>query len=169
MRISVEPESLRTLSRQLQHSSEEYLAITRTLDQAMNSLVWETSLKAAVIDEWQSARSLGEHLGALLAQLGKHLQSKADQFQETDHQYHTILEHAMISTVSPTALFAASGMDSRAILPEYGNNSTVISNPSSAAAAVGMTSGDNGDSAKQAALAGQSWTFTDPSSFEIAN
>ena len=67
--------------------------------------------------------------GLLLAQLGKHLQSKADQFQETDHQYHTILEHAMISTVSPTALFAASGMDSRAILPEYGNNSTVISNP----------------------------------------
>lgn len=169
MRISVEPESLRTLSRQLQYSSEEYLAITRTLDQAMNSLVWETSLKAAVIDEWQSARSLGEHLGALLAQLGKHLQSKADQFQETDHQYHTILEHAMINTVSPTALFAASGMDSRAILPEYGNNPTVISNPSSAAAAVGMTIGDNGDSAKQAALAGQSWTFTDPSTFGIAN
>lgn len=170
MRISVEPESLRTLSRQLQHSGDEYLAITRTLNQAMESLVWETSLKAAVIDEWQSARSLGEHLGALLAQLGKHLQSKADQFQETDHQYHTILEHAIVSTVSPTALFAASGMDGRSsILPEYGNFGTVISNPSSAAAAVGMTSGDNGGAAKQAALAGQSWTFTDPTSFGIAN
>lgn len=169
MRISVEPESLRTLSRQLQHSGEEYLAITRTLDQAMNSLVWDTSLKAAVIDEWQSARSLGEHLGALLAQLGKHLQSKADQFQETDHQYQTILEHVMTNTASPTALFAASGMESRAILPEHGNRYSVISNPSSAAAAVGMTSGDHGDSAKQAALAGQSFTFTDPSSYVAAN
>jgi len=168
MRISVEPESLRTLSRQLQLSGEEYFAMTRRLGQAMNSLIWETSLKAAVIDEWQSAQKLGEHLGALLVQLGKHLQNKADQFQETDHQYHSILEHAII-TVSPTALFSASGMEDRvSILPEHSSVS-VISNPSSVAAAVGMTSEEKGNSVKQAALAGQSWTFTDPSSFSIAN
>ncbi|GAB6931383.1 hypothetical protein JCM10914A_53660 [Paenibacillus sp. JCM 10914] len=168
MRISVEPESLRTLSRQLLHSGDEYLAITRTLSHAMNSLVWETSLKAAVVDEWHSAQSLGEHLGVLLGQMGKQLQRKADQFQETDHQYHSILDHVIHSTVSPATLFNASGMDGR-ILPEYGNTINVISNPSSVAAAVGMSSGDNGNSAKQAALAGQSWTFTDPSNLGIAN
>lgn len=170
MRISVEPESLRTLSRQLLQSGDQITAITNQLSQAINSLVWETSLKAAVIDEWQSAQRLGEHLGALLANMGKHLQGKADLFQETDHQYNTILEHALVGGVSPTALFAASKQEGgSSILPESGLSSSVISNPSSAAAAVGMSSGDGGNSAKQAALNGQGWTFTDPSNLGIAN
>ncbi|WP_422657187.1 WXG100 family type VII secretion target [Paenibacillus sp. EC2-1] len=170
MRISVEPELLRALSRQFQQSGEQYLAITNQLNQAMSSLVWETSMKAAVIDEWQSAQRLGESLGALLNEMGKHLQMKADQFQEVDHQYHTILEHVTAGGVSPTALFAAFKHEGgNSILPESGTSGAVISNPSSAAAAVGMNS-DNGDvSVKQAALNGQAWTFTDPSNLSIAN
>ncbi|MFC7679485.1 WXG100 family type VII secretion target [Paenibacillus sp. GCM10028914] len=170
MRISVEPELLRALSRQFQQSSEQFLTITNQLNQAISSLVWETSMKAAVIDEWQSAQKLGEHLGALLSQMGKHLQTKADQFQEVDHQYRTILEHAMIGGVSPTALFAASKHEGvNSILPESGTSGSVISNPSSAAAAVGMSSEDGISSVKEAALNGQGWTFTDPSSLSIAN
>lgn len=170
MRISVEPELLRALSRQLQQSGEQYLAMTNQLHQAISSLVWETSMKAAVIDEWQSAQRLGEHLGALLAQMGKHLQMKADQFQEADHQYRTILEHAIVGEVSPTALFAASKQEGgNSILPESGTSGSVISNPSSVAAAVGMSSEDGGNSVKQAALNGQGWTFTDPSNLSIAN
>ena len=121
MQISVEPDSLRVLSRQLQQSGEQYLVITNQLNHAISSLVWETSLKAAVIDEWQSAQRLGEHLGALLINLGKHLQTKADLFQETDLQYHSILEHAVASSVSPTSLFAASKQQGvSTILPDTG-------------------------------------------------
>lgn len=170
MRISVQPELLRSLSRQFLQSGDQFLAITHHLNSAINSLVWETSLKAAVIDEWQSAQRLGEHLGALLAGMGKQLQVKADLFQETDHQYNTILEHTLTGGVSPTALFAAykQGAGS-SILPDSAGGASVISNPSSAAAAVGMSRTDGGSSARQAALNGQGWTFTDPSALDIAN
>ncbi|WP_054958409.1 WXG100 family type VII secretion target [Paenibacillus dakarensis] len=170
MRISVEPELLRSLSRQLQQSGEQYLAMTNQLDHAIRSLVWETSLKAAVIDEWQSAQRLGESVGALLMQMGKHLQTKADQFQEVDHQYQTILEHVIVGGVSPTALFAASLHEGgKSILPESGTSGSVISNPSSAAAAVGMNPETGAVAVKEAALNGKAWTFTDPSTLSIAN
>lgn len=169
MRISVEPESLRTLSRQLKLSGDEYLAITRALNEAINSLVWESSHSTAVMNEWQSARRLGEHLGALLEQMGEYLQSKADQFQQTDHEYRTILEHVATGVVPPAALFSASRIEGpTSILPEYGNYSAVISNPSSVAAVVGVSSSESGSAVKQAALEGQGWTFTDPS-LGIAN
>ncbi|MGG1879212.1 hypothetical protein ABDI30_16805 [Paenibacillus cisolokensis] len=169
MRISVEPESLRTLSRQLKQSGDEYLAITRALNEAITSLVWESSHSTAVMDEWQTAKRLGEHLGILLGQMSQYLQSKADQFQETDHEYRTILEHVPSGSVSPAALFVASRLEGRtSILPEYGNYSTVISNPSSVAAVVGVSSSESGSTVKQAALEGQGWTFTDPS-LGIAN
>ncbi|NMO96273.1 WXG100 family type VII secretion target [Paenibacillus lemnae] len=169
MRISVEPELLRTLSRQLLQSGDQFSGITNQLSQAMNSLVWETSLKAAVIDEWQTAQRIGEHVGVLLEKMGIYLRDKADLFQETDHQYNSILEHAQVGKVSPVSLFAASQPEgASSILPQSGG-SPVISNPSSAAAAVGMTMGEGQESARKAALSGQGWTFTDPSGLGIAN
>lgn len=170
MRISVQPELLRSLSRQLLQSGDQFIAITHHLNSAINSLVWETSLKAAVIDEWQSAQRQGEHLGALLSGMGRHLQTKADLFQDTDHQYNTILDHALTVGASPTALFAAYKQGAGpSILPDSAGGSSVISNPSSAAAAVGMGKVDGGNLARQAAMNGQGWTFADPATLNIAN
>lgn len=169
MRISVEPERLRSLSRQLLHSGSQFAGISNQLGEAMNSLVWETSLKAAVMDEWNLAQRLGMQVGSLLERLGQELAGKADLFQETDHQYNSVLNHALVGGVSPVSLFAASRQEmSRSILAPAGS-SPDISNPSSVVQAVGMATAEGKESAKQAALSGQGWTFADPSRLAPAN
>ncbi|MED5017015.1 WXG100 family type VII secretion target [Paenibacillus chibensis] len=136
MRIAVEPEALRALSRQLEQSSEQIRQITAYLNQALGSLMWETSIRQSLLNQWQAANQQGEQIYTLLNEMGRNLQNKAGQFQTADQQQHSFLGSASFYN-SPVASFRAAGMQGgNSILPDYGGRSFPISNPSSAVMAV---------------------------------
>lgn len=145
MRISVEPEALRALSRQLEQSGEQIRQITASLNQALGSLIWETSIRESLLNQWQAANQQGEQIYALLSEMGRNVLKKAGQFQTADQQQHSILGSTALYS-SPVASFRAAGMQGAAsILPGYGGRSVPISNPSSAVMAVkGQNENDEG-------------------------
>ncbi|GAB6989034.1 WXG100 family type VII secretion target [Paenibacillus pini] len=143
MRISVEPESLRALSRQLEQSSEQIRQITATLNQALGSLIWEASIRQSVMNEWQVANRQSELITNLLAEMSRNIQNKAEQFHSADMQNNSILKEAPIF-VSPLAMFKLPGNQSNGpILPGY-ESTNVMSNPLSAVNAVGSQHNDDG-------------------------
>ncbi|MWV43424.1 WXG100 family type VII secretion target [Paenibacillus sp. HJL G12] len=145
MRISVEPEALRALSRQLEQSSEQIRQITASLNQALGSLIWETSIRQSLLNQWQAANQQGEQLYALLNELGRNVLKKAGQFQTADQQHHSILGSSAFYH-SPVASFRATSIQGEnSILPGYGGSNIPISNPSSAVTAVQeQGEGENG-------------------------
>ncbi|MCJ8010723.1 WXG100 family type VII secretion target [Paenibacillus sp. KQZ6P-2] len=145
MRISVEPEALRALSRQLEQSGEQIRQMTASLNQALGSLVWETSIRQSILNQWQSANQQGERLYAQLSELGRNVQQKAGQFQTADQQHNSILDSSAFYH-SPVASFRASWIQGGSpILPGYGGLNDPISNPSSAVMAVqGQGTNENG-------------------------
>ncbi|MBE9913130.1 WXG100 family type VII secretion target [Paenibacillus donghaensis] len=145
MRISVDPEALRALSRQLEQSGEQIRQITASLNQALGSLIWETSIRQSILNQWQAANQQGEQIHSLLSEMGRHVQSKAGQFQTADEQQHSILGSSAFYA-SPVAMFRAAALPGEAsILPGYGGRSVPISNPSSAVLAVqGQNGSDEG-------------------------
>ncbi|MDR0266679.1 WXG100 family type VII secretion target [Paenibacillus sp.] len=141
MRISVEPEALRALSRQLEQSSEQFRQITTSLNQALGSLIWETSIRQSLLNQWQAANQQGEQIHSMLNEMGRSVLRKAGQFQTADEQQHSILGTSVFYS-SPVAMFRASGLPGEtSILPGYGGRGLTISNPSSAVLAV---QGQNG-------------------------
>ncbi|GIP27255.1 hypothetical protein J23TS9_23850 [Paenibacillus sp. J23TS9] len=145
MRISVEPEALRALSRQLEQSGEQIRQITASLNQALGSLIWETSIRQSLLNQWQTANQQGEQLYALLNEMGRNVLNKAGQFQTADQQQHSIMGNSAFYN-SPVASFRAAGIQgSGSILPGYGGRNVPISNPSSAIMAVqGQGSSEDG-------------------------
>ncbi|WP_136604813.1 WXG100 family type VII secretion target [Paenibacillus dokdonensis] len=145
MRISVEPEALRALSRQLEQSGEQIRQITASLNQALGSLIWETSIRQSLLNQWQTANQQGEQIYALLNEMGRNVLNKAGQFQTADQQQHSIMGNSVFYN-SPVASFRAAGIQgSGSILPGYGGRNVPISNPSSAVMAVqGQGSSEDG-------------------------
>lgn len=60
MRIRVEPDVLRALSKQIQYAAEQIQQKMTVLDQAIHSLEWEVESRAAVMNEWNHSKRLGE-------------------------------------------------------------------------------------------------------------
>ncbi|MEC0240405.1 WXG100 family type VII secretion target [Paenibacillus dokdonensis] len=145
MRISVEPEALRALSRQLEQSGEQIRQITASLNQALGSLIWETSIRQSLLNQWQTANQQGEQIYALLNEMGRNVLNKAGQFQTADQQQHSIMGNSVFYN-SPVASFRAAGIQGGgSILPGYGGRNVPISNPSSAVMAVqGQGSSEDG-------------------------
>lgn len=62
MRIRVEPDVLRALSRQIQYAAEQIQQKMAVLDQAIHSLDWDIESRAAVMSEWDRSKRLGKML-----------------------------------------------------------------------------------------------------------
>ncbi len=143
MRISVEPEALRALSRQLEQSGEQIRQLTALLNQALGSLIWETSIRESLLNEWQAANQQGEQISSMLSEMGRNVHKKAGMFQSADEQHHSFLGNSALYH-SPVAMFRAVGVQGDgSILPGYGGRGIPISNPSSAVMAVQAHNGDD--------------------------
>ncbi|MCM2997503.1 MULTISPECIES: WXG100 family type VII secretion target [Paenibacillus] len=141
MRISVEPESLRSLSRQLDRGSEQIREMTLALNQALGNFRGEAAFPQSVMDEWQSAHRQGEQIYAMLKDIGKWIESKASEFQTADEQHHSILNDTLMYS-SPALMFQSAAVSGREpILPGYGLTDGTVSNPLSAVQAVHAEAG----------------------------
>lgn len=141
MRISVEPESLRSLSRHLDRSSEQIREMTLALNQALGNLRREAAFPQSVMDEWQAAHRQGEQIYGMLKDIGKWIETKATEFQTADEQHHSILNDTLLYS-TPALMFqsaAVSGGDP--ILPGYSLTDGTVSNPLSAVQAVHAEAG----------------------------
>ncbi|MBN3522486.1 WXG100 family type VII secretion target [Paenibacillus apiarius] len=141
MRIIVQPDALRALSRQLLIAAEQLNQIQSILSHALQSLAWETSVREAIMQQWQQAARLSSQIHAMLFELSRHVQTKADQFQTADQQTNSILGSAY-GIGSATALYAGMGLAGTSlILPGAGAGIGAISNPNSAVRAMGGRGG----------------------------
>lgn len=170
MRIRVEPDVLRGLSGQLQHAAEQIQQLTAGLEQTLQSLDWDVSVRETVLNYWMQAKRMSEQIHAYLHTTGMQLNQKAEQFQSVDHNYHTILSFAGQPLGRPVTMLDWSNQQSPSILPgQTLEGSGLISNPQSVVHAItGITSADAGtlnqDILKQASSSSpQDWHFTDPS------
>lgn len=136
MRISVEPDALRALSSQLKQSGEQINQIRAVLNQAMGSLVNEMATVEIIMNQWRSANLQGEQITSMLMEMANTLQIKGDQFQTVDDQPVSIYRNPTLSSFSPVAMFGANKEKDSQLLFGFGQESSIISNPSSAVAAV---------------------------------
>ncbi|WP_052675901.1 WXG100 family type VII secretion target [Paenibacillus sp. IHBB 10380] len=135
MRISVEPDALRALSRQLQQSGEQINQIRAVLNQAVDSLLNDAETMEIVMNTWRLANLQSVEMVSALMEMATTLQNKGDQFQIVDEQPFSTFHSSAISNHSPVAMFEMSKKNLQ-LLSGLGKESTVISNPSSAVAAI---------------------------------
>ena len=141
MRISIDPESLRGLSRQLQHSGEQIRQMTAVLNQALGSLTWDTAKKEALLNEWQIANRQGEQIAAILNEMGVNLQTKVEQFQQVDQQGGSFLQVPFYG--SAVSMYSVTSSKETSILGQDDiQRHKLISNPSSAISAMAAVYGD---------------------------
>ncbi|MBP2001001.1 uncharacterized protein YukE [Paenibacillus shirakamiensis] len=137
MRIRVEPEQLRNLSKNLQHSAEQLRQITAYLNQSMALLLQENAAQGPIADQWQQAQLLSEHLLSELHRLGITADTKADAFQALENE----IPSSRVKTndkvgVNASALFVGLGALRRVIIPGKYLMHDAISDPKSAVIAV---------------------------------
>lgn len=170
MRIRVEPDVLRGLSGQLQHAAEQIQQLTAGLEQVLQSLDWDLTVRETVFNHWMQAKRMSEQIHAYLYTSGAQLNRKAEEFQSVDHNYHTILSFASQPLGRPVTMLDWSNQQSPSILPgQTSERSGLISNPQSVVYAItGIPSSDAGipnwDILEHASSSSpQDWYFTDPS------
>ncbi|UHA73839.1 WXG100 family type VII secretion target [Paenibacillus sp. 481] len=138
MRIIVEPEVLRGVSRQLRSAAEHLHHIQYELHRTVNSLMWESSVKSEIMYEWSRASRLADQIKEQLSELGQHVQAKAIQFEEIDNQASSILVHDSHSR-SPAAMYMGMELGANALLLPKATAGifTSVSNPRTAIQALG--------------------------------
>lgn len=85
-RIIVVPESLRSLSSQLQRAGQEINAISSRVSGALGGLDWEARQKAGVDSQANDARSRASALASQAEALARYLANKAQAFEQADAQ-----------------------------------------------------------------------------------
>lgn len=162
MRISIDPESLRGLSRQLQQSGEQIRQMTAVLNQALGSLTWDTSKKEALLNEWQIANRQGEQIAAILNEMGANLQTKVDQFQQVDQQNGSFRQSSVPFYGSAVSMYSVTSSNEFSILgQEYGQTQKLISDPSSAISAMAALFGEPANQASGGAIDSAEWIGLD--------
>ena len=137
MRIRVEPDVLRALSRQIQYAAERIQQKMTVLDQAIHSLDWDIQSREAVMSEWNRGKRLGEEALRRLMDLSSQLERKALLFQQADMEYRSVLSHVnMVYGNAVNMLNAFQSNHSGEILPAHAADVAVVSDPLSAIAAV---------------------------------
>lgn len=137
MRIRVEPDVLRALSRQIQYAAEQIQQKMTVLEQAIHSLEWDIEARAAVMSEWSHSKRLGEDAVRRFMDLSVQLGRKALLFQQADMEYRTVLSH--VNTAYGNAVNMLNVLENNRvgeILPTHAAAATVVSDPLSAVAAV---------------------------------
>lgn len=138
MRIKMEPEQMRTLSKNLQQSAEQLRQMAAGLNQLLHSLIQESGPLGSVTEQWQQAHRLSEQLHTELHRIGKFVENKADAFQGLEHEPAAYQKGTPIAAVGTAAALYAGLLAVRnpVILPGSYKMHGVISNPESAVQAV---------------------------------
>ncbi|MNS23177.1 hypothetical protein D3C72_549850 [compost metagenome] len=138
MRIRMEPEQMRTLSKNLQQSAEQLRQMAAGLNQLLHSLIQESGSLGSVTEQWQQAHRLSEQLHTELHRIGRFVETKADAFQGLEHEPASYQKGTPIAAVgSAAALYAGLlAVHNPVILPGSYKMHGVISNPESAVQAV---------------------------------
>ncbi|PYE52089.1 WXG100 family type VII secretion target [Paenibacillus barcinonensis] len=137
MRIRVEPDVLRALSRQIQYAAEQIQQKMAVLDQAIHSLDWDIESRAAVMSEWERSKRLGEDALLRLMDLSVQLGRKALLFQQVDMEYRSVLSHVNVAYGNAVNMLNVLQSSSAGeILPAHAADVAVVSDPLSAMAAV---------------------------------
>lgn len=170
MRIRVEPDVLRALSRQIQYAAEQIQQKMTVLDQAIHSLDWEVESRAAVMSEWNHSKRVGEDAVRRFIDLSVQLGRKAVLFQQVDMEYRTVLGH--VNTTYNNAvnmLHVLENNHAGEILPDHSATTAIVSDPLSAVAAVYRVQDAAPPAGSPATLIQAmqpepvAWRFTDPS------
>ncbi|ANS74110.1 hypothetical protein AWM70_05570 [Paenibacillus yonginensis] len=138
MRISIEPEQLRSAGSGLQRSAEQLHTIAEHLNRMLYSFSQENeSAWAAVMAKWEQARLLSEQFGQELFRLGQGLQVRSAAYDEEDRHFGSTFARGTGSYGQAASLYRTLrlGTDSL-ILPSAKFSPGVISNPRSAVDAV---------------------------------
>jgi uncharacterized protein YukE len=85
-RIIVVPETLRSLSAQLQRAAQEINAVSSRVGGALGGLDWEARQKAGVDGQANDARSRASTLANQAETMARYLTSKAQAFEQADQQ-----------------------------------------------------------------------------------
>ena len=85
-RIIVVPETLRSLSAQLQRAAKEINAVSSRVGGALGGLDWEARQKAGVDGQANDARSRASTLANQAETMARYLTSKAQAFEQADQQ-----------------------------------------------------------------------------------
>ncbi|RUT29827.1 WXG100 family type VII secretion target [Paenibacillus zeisoli] len=138
MRIRMEPEQMRTLSKNLQQSAEQLRQMAAGLNQLLHSLIQESGPLGSVTEQWQQAHRLSEQLHTELHRIGRFVETKADAFQGLEHEPAAYTKGTPIAAVGTAAALYAGLLAVRnpVILPGSYKMHGVISNPESAVQAV---------------------------------
>ncbi|GGA38796.1 hypothetical protein [Paenibacillus physcomitrellae] len=135
MRISIEPEQLRSAGSGLQRSAEQLHTIAEHLNRLLYSFSQDNeSAWAAVQAKWEQARFLSEQFGQELFRLGQGLQVRSASFDEADRHFGSTFPRGAGQAASLYRTLRL-GTDSL-ILPSAKFSPGVISNPRSAVEAV---------------------------------
>ncbi|WP_433943229.1 WXG100 family type VII secretion target [Paenibacillus sp. SN-8-1] len=138
MRIRMEPEQMRTLSKNLQQSAEQLRQMATGLNQLLHSLIQESGPLGSVTEQWQQAHRLSEQLHTELHRIGRFVETRADAFQALEHEPASYQKGTPIAAVGNAAALYAGLLAVRnpVILPGSYKMHGVISNPESAVQAV---------------------------------
>lgn len=138
MRIRMEPEQMRTLSKNLYQSAEQLRQMVAGLNQMLYSLNPESGALGSVSEQWQQAHRLSEMVHAELHRIGQFVETRADAFQSLENEPGVLQDGAQIAAIgSAAALFAGLfAVRNSVILPGSYEMHGVISNPESAVQAV---------------------------------
>ncbi|GIP21550.1 WXG100 family type VII secretion target [Paenibacillus sp. J22TS3] len=151
MRIRMEPEQMRTLSKNLYQSAEQLRQMAASLNQLLYPLNQESGTLGTVSEQWQHAHRISEQVHAELYRIGQFVETKADAFQSLENEPGTLQNGAQIAAVgSAAAMFAGLFAVRNVILPGNYEMQGVISNPESAVQAVR-------NEKHQSSPAGQRW------------
>lgn len=170
MRIRVEPDVLRALSKQIQYAAEQIQQKMTVLDQAIHSLEWEVESRAAVMNEWNHSKRLGEDALRRLMDLSVQLGRKALLFQQADMEYRSVLSH--VNTAYGNAVNMLNVLQNNRtgeIMPAHSATVAVVSDPLSAMAAVyrvqdaALPDGSPATLVQAMQPEPVAWRFTDPS------
>lgn len=85
-RIIVVPETLRSLSSQLQRAAQEINAVSGRVSGALGGLDWETRQKASVDGQVNDARGRASTLASQAETMARYLANKAQAFEQADMQ-----------------------------------------------------------------------------------
>ncbi|WP_223067438.1 hypothetical protein [Paenibacillus caui] len=138
MRISVEPEQLRTAGSGLQRSAEQLQDIAEHLNRLLTSFSQDNEAAwGAVQVKWEQARRLSEQIGKELYRLGEGLKIRSASFDESDRGFGASISKGSVSYGPSSMMYRTLhlGTDSL-ILPATRFSPGVISNPRSAVDAV---------------------------------
>ncbi|PWW39887.1 MULTISPECIES: hypothetical protein [Paenibacillus] len=170
MRIRVEPDVLRALSRQIQYAAEQIQQKMTVLDQAIHSLEWDLEARAGIMNEWNHSKRLCEAAVRRFMDLSVQLGRKALLFQQVDMEYRTVLSH--VNTAYGNAVNMLNVLQTERtgeIMPAHSATAAVVSDPFSAVAAVYRVQDAAPPDGSPATLIQAmqpepvAWRFTDPS------